>query len=167
MALYRVMIGTREYRVEIAEGHLAVNGQQEQGLLLPLNEIGLYLLRWGEKAREMQLRLQTPGTVEVLSGVRRVIAQVMKDSGQIGLKKQLPWEGDLTAPMPGLIIDVLAQLGDRVEKNQTLVIMESMKMQMELRAPITGSISKINVSLKEYVEKDKLLFRIEPEERTP
>ncbi len=161
MALYRVYIGNNEYKVEISDHHVAVNGEQEQGHLIPLNELGLYLLRMGSQARELQLRLQGPSTYEVLSGVRRVVARVMKDRGQLRGLVEPQQLGNLNAPMPGMVVDVRVKAGDHVEEGQVVVVLESMKMQMELRAPLSGRVAAIPVHPHDQVEKGKLLVRIE------
>ncbi|MFI5270143.1 MAG: acetyl-CoA carboxylase biotin carboxyl carrier protein subunit, partial [Chloroflexota bacterium] len=44
----------------------------------------------------------------------------------------------LRAPIPGLVVAVQAQLGDSVSEGQPLVIVEAMKMQMELKSPRSG-----------------------------
>ncbi len=163
MALYRVYIGNNEYKVEISDHHVAVNGEQEQGHLIPLNELGLYLLRMGSQARELQMHLQGPSTYEVLSGVRRVIARVMKDRGQLRGLVEPQQVGSLNAPMPGMVVNVLVNPGNLVDEGQVVIVLESMKMQMELRAPVSGRVSAIHVRPRDQVEKGKLLVKIEKE----
>ena len=48
------------------------------------------------------------------------------------------------APMPGVTISVLVAIGDAVIAGQTLLIIESMKMQMEIKASRAGTIDQIN-----------------------
>ncbi|HVN56494.1 MAG TPA: acetyl-CoA carboxylase biotin carboxyl carrier protein subunit [Anaerolineaceae bacterium] len=163
MTLYRVYIGNNEYQVEISDNHVAVNGEREQGHLIPLNELGSYLLRRGVQARELQLRLQGPSTYEVLSGVRRVIARVMKDRGQLRGLIEPGIIGGLTAPMPGMVVNVKVNPGNFVDEGQVLVVLESMKMQMDLRAPASGRVAAIHVQPGDQVEKGKLLVKIDKE----
>ncbi len=70
--------------------------------------------------------------------------------------------GDATvfSPMPGIIIAVPVSVGDRVYHGDKVVILESMKMENELRAPRDGVISQILVSSGASVEKDQLLVVI-------
>ena len=49
----------------------------------------------------------------------------------------------LIAPMPGMIIRVAVQVGDVVQPGQSLVVMEAMKMENELRAIAAGTVKEI------------------------
>ena len=69
-------------------------------------------------------------------------------------------EFTLKAPMPGLAIAVPIEEGQRVEKGQILVILESMKMQNELRAPFAGNIARLKIKSGESVQQKQLLLSI-------
>ncbi len=64
--------------------------------------------------------------------------------------------------MPGLIIDILVNVGETVKKGDTLIIQEAMKMQMKLRSPSDGVISSILTRPNSQVEKGALLISLEP-----
>jgi biotin carboxyl carrier protein len=59
--------------------------------------------------------------------------------------------------MPGLIVAVQVGPGSHVEQGAVVVIMEAMKMQMEIRAPRPGHISVISVKPGEEVAKGQIL----------
>ena len=67
----------------------------------------------------------------------------------------------LVAPMPGLIVRINAQPGDKVGQGQGLVVMEAMKMENELRAPAAGTVKSINVKPGPAVEKGTVLIEME------
>ena len=69
-------------------------------------------------------------------------------------------EFQLKAPMPGLVVSVLVNEGDAVEKGQVLVVLESMKMQNELKAPRPGTIGRIRVKSGETVEQKQTLLSV-------
>lgn len=73
-------------------------------------------------------------------------------------------ETGVKAPMPGLIIRVLVEVGDAVERNEKMVILESMKMENELRAPRDGVVTAVTVSAGASVEKDQILVIIGDQE---
>jgi pyruvate carboxylase subunit B len=69
--------------------------------------------------------------------------------------------GDLCTSMPGTIIKLLIQNGDKVSAGQPLLIIEAMKMETELKAPIAGRISQVLVETGEAVNPNEVLLRIE------
>ncbi len=71
--------------------------------------------------------------------------------------------GDILAPMPGAILEVLVAEGDRVERNQTVVIMESMKMELVITAPRDGVVRRVSVQQGQQVERGMRLLELAPE----
>lgn len=67
----------------------------------------------------------------------------------------------LLCPMPGLVVDVLAQKGERVFRGQNLVILESMKMESGVPSPIDGVITEVKVDKGQAVEADQVLIKFE------
>jgi biotin carboxyl carrier protein len=67
----------------------------------------------------------------------------------------------LVAPMPGMIVRVNVQAGDRVHPGQGLVVMEAMKMENELRVPAEATVKSVLVQPGAAVEKGALLIELE------
>ncbi|HSB65348.1 MAG TPA: biotin/lipoyl-containing protein [Anaerolineales bacterium] len=64
----------------------------------------------------------------------------------------------LRAPMPGMVVSIPVQDGQLVKKGDVLVILESMKMQNELRSPRDGKVTRVRVKGGDRVEqKDTML----------
>jgi len=72
--------------------------------------------------------------------------------------------GELHAPMPGLVVQVLTHEGEDVEAGHPLVVVEAMKMQNALVAPLKGRVRSIPVTPGTAVETGQLLLAITPEE---
>ncbi len=70
-------------------------------------------------------------------------------------------EYNMKAPMPGLVVSIAIREGDKVEKGQVLVILESMKMQNELKSPKAGTVSRIRVKQGETVEQRQTLLSVQ------
>jgi glutaconyl-CoA decarboxylase len=64
------------------------------------------------------------------------------------------------APMPGTILAVKVAVGEAVKKDQVLVIMEAMKMEVEVKAPRDGSVAQIATSKGAAVETDAPLLSL-------
>ena len=71
--------------------------------------------------------------------------------------------GDVLAPMPGAVLEVLVGEGDRVERNQTVVVMESMKMELLITAPRNGVVRRVSVQPGQQVERGMRLLELSPE----
>ena len=67
----------------------------------------------------------------------------------------------LIAPMPGMIVRVAVQVGDRVTAGQGLVVMEAMKMENELRAAADATVKAVHATVGSAVEKGALLLEME------
>ncbi len=64
------------------------------------------------------------------------------------------------APMPAQVRAVQVGEGDAVEKGQTLLLLEAMKMEIRVKAPIAGQVARLLVSAGQTVDKDQLLAEI-------
>jgi len=69
-------------------------------------------------------------------------------------------EFHLRAPMPGLVVAVPVEEGQMVKRGQVLLILESMKMQNELKAPRDGTIGRVRVKAGETVEQKQTLLSV-------
>lgn len=67
--------------------------------------------------------------------------------------------GDMAvrAPMPGLVVGVLAQPGDEVRRGQTVVVLEAMKMENDLQAPRPGIVKDVRVAKGQTVAQNEVL----------
>ena len=69
-------------------------------------------------------------------------------------------EGGLVAPMPGKVLMVDVQAGDRVRAGQVLVVMEAMKMEHQITAPADGEVAEVRASVGDQVDNGELLVVI-------
>jgi oxaloacetate decarboxylase alpha subunit/pyruvate carboxylase subunit B len=63
--------------------------------------------------------------------------------------------------MPGMIVNYVKKVGDKVSEGETVVILEAMKMENALPAPATGTIAAINFKSGDTVPKGAVLCTIE------
>ncbi|WP_022927225.1 acetyl/propionyl/methylcrotonyl-CoA carboxylase subunit alpha [Patulibacter americanus] len=71
--------------------------------------------------------------------------------------------GGLAAPLPGVVLAVRAAPGDRVVAGQSLVVLESMKMELDVAAPHDGVVGAIHVAVGEHVARGQTLAAVEEE----
>jgi len=68
---------------------------------------------------------------------------------------------DVTAPMAGKVIDVKVNVGDTVNEDDDLIILEAMKMEMPIVAPASGTVKEIKCNKGDSVGADDVLVVIE------
>jgi biotin carboxyl carrier protein len=64
-------------------------------------------------------------------------------------------------PMPGSIVKVMVNKGQKVSEGDALIIVEAMKMETTLYASINGKVSQVNAQPGEQVDADKVLIVVE------
>jgi len=69
--------------------------------------------------------------------------------------------GKVYSFIPGTIIDIRVQEGDKVKKGDILILLEAMKMRNRVMAPMDGTVKLINVSMNQIVAKNALLIEVE------
>ena len=68
---------------------------------------------------------------------------------------------EVTANLPGNVYKIAVSEGDQVDENDTLVVLEAMKMETPLASPSPGKVSSIDVKLGDVVEAGQLILTIE------
>ena len=67
-------------------------------------------------------------------------------------------ESEIKAPMPGRVLDVVVQEGDRISKGDNVVVLEAMKMENVIKSPTDGIVKNVCVIKEEAVEKNQVLI---------
>lgn len=73
----------------------------------------------------------------------------------IGTTKHI---NSIKAPMPGLILEINIEVGQKVKENDNLLILEAMKMENIITSPRDGIIKSISANKGDAVEKNQLLI---------
>jgi len=68
---------------------------------------------------------------------------------------------NVTAPMVGKIVDIKVKVGDKVNEDDEIAVLEAMKMEMPIVAPASGVVKEIKVSVGQTCETDMVLAVIE------
>ena len=93
----------------------------------------------------------------------KLVKSIEQTIEKLGINRQSHQNtNSLKAPMPGLILELLVQKGDIIQKGDPLVILEAMKMENILYSPADGIINDITVKPQQTVEKNNILIKFEP-----
>ena len=105
-----------------------------------------------------------PGAEAVVVGEHRM-TYTIEDPRSLRSRKRISASESgalsITAPMPGLIVQLMVGAGDAVKADQALIVMEAMKMQNELKAPRPGTVTRVAVEAGAIVQAGTLLLVIE------
>ncbi len=159
----------REFRYQVGDDVRTVTVELKDGS---------YEVRVGDTVLHLGARLAPNGRLDLALDGRRVRAYVAR-SGQ---RRYVSLAGDawtlqppdprrarrgesdagggLTATMPGRVLDVLVAAGDSVQKGDTLVLLEAMKMELRIQAPADGQIARVLCTAGQVVERGQLLVEL-------
>ena len=159
---YVTIINERRFEIEVDnDGRVMIDGEERDVDFLNLGG-SLYSLITENKSFEAVID-DDEGRIDVMMRGRLFEAQVLDERAMLLMQRRggmVDSSGEVHAPMPGLIVDVTVEEGDAVAKGQTVIILESMKMQNELKSPIDGIARAIHAVAGQAVDKNDLLVEI-------
>ena len=164
MTIYNVTVGKKEFQVEINGKQIEINGELVQAALVALKERGKYILTGVARKTEIYIESRGFSQYTLNANRRHAIAKVERSSSRRGFKSKKASSDSLTAPISGIVISVHVAPGDTVATGQVLLVLESMKMQMEMRCDCPGVVGSVNVQPKTQIAKGDLLIKINPQE---
>ena len=96
--------------------------------------------------------------IQVAQPVQQVVQQVpVQAAAPVAPSKPVYNGTEAIAPVNGNVWKILVKEGDRVEKDQQIMILEAMKMEIDVVAPVSGTISKILTEPSKAVEEGQTL----------
>lgn len=116
------------------------------------------------KSYEIRITPTPSGALTLQTGRHEFTAEVTDPRAWRGRRHSvLEAEGrqQILAPMPGKIIRVLVQAGEKVEAGQGLLVVEAMKMQNEIRSPKSGTVERLLVKEGQPVNAGEILAWID------
>lgn len=161
---YVTLVNGERYEIEIdSEGLIRVNGETHDVDFLNLGG-SLYSIITENKSLEAVID-DDDDKIAVMMNGRLFETQALDERAMLLIQRRGGLgggSGEVHAPMPGLIAVVTIAVGQPVAQGDTLVILESMKMQNELKSPIDGMVAAIHAEAGQAVDKDDLLVEIAP-----
>ena len=140
---YEVTVGERVFLVEIDDkGQVLLDGEPTDVDFNVIGEMGLYSLLANNESFEALVEQAEDGWHVLMRGTLYDV-QVVDERTRLLRSRAMslvPETGEvpIRAPMPGLVVAVPVEPGQHVESGENLVILESMKMENELKAPRAG-----------------------------
>ena len=162
---YYSRVGQNEYEIEIIDGKVLIDGEAIEVDLRQSGAPELYSLLYNGRSFEMLIEAERFNYGVTLRG-ERFDVQVEDERTRrlnIGRKMVAVPEGELavSAPIPGLVVKVLVEVGQSVVDEQPLVLLEAMKMENEIRAVRNGVVKAIVCVPGQRVEQNAVLIVLE------
>lgn len=130
MKNFKFKINGTEYSVDINE----VEGQE---ISLDVNGTP-YKVTVDKEMKQKQVVIQTRKAPQVAAAAGSEVQKAAPaTTGGAGTK--------VTTPLPGTILDVFVNVGDKVKAGQTVVLLEAMKMENNIEADVEGTITEVKV----------------------
>jgi len=154
----------RRLSVEIHDGKVVVR-EGERVLETEVRRISSSELRLRLGDRPVRVFLARDGerTFIAIDGRQYVVSESRAEAGRPGEGDDKAAGGSLRvkAPMPGKVTKLAVSAGEEVRRNQTLVIVEAMKMENEIKTSIDGVVTKVHVAVGDLVDAERPLVEVE------
>jgi len=162
---YITKVNDQEFIIEIdQEGQVSVDGRPYAVDFQQLSEGGILSLLLNNHSLEAIVEERENGWEVLIRGELYSVdvqdERAYRLARARGTVTEITGEATIESPMPGLIIDVLVEPNQVVQKGDKIVILESMKMENELRSPRDGVVKHVYVGPGASVEKNQVLATI-------
>jgi biotin carboxyl carrier protein len=130
-------------KIDDSKVHIIINHQSYTAELINKDETGKNLkLKINDAIIDLNLKDKTDLLLESM-GLDKALVKVIKD---------------IKAPMPGLVVNVIAQEGQTIKKGDALIALEAMKMENIIKSPADVTIKKVHVSKGMALEKGQVMM---------
>ncbi len=164
---FEVRIDQRTRTVELtrdADGwRISVDGESLDADAIEITH-NIFSILFNGKSHEVRIAPSPTGALALQTAHREFTAEVLDPRAWRGRRHgTLEAEGrqQILAPMPGKIVRVLVQTGEKVEAGQGLIVVEAMKMQNEIRSPKSGTVERLLVKEGQPVNAGEILAWID------
>ncbi len=162
MSRYRLIVDDEPITVEIDRGNqVRVNGRAVAVDLYQIGERSLYNLLVGGISHEAFAFAEGDTQYVVIGGQCYSVRSADETPVTCPTDICPDDEAEIRAPMPGVIVSLVAQTGQRVGRQDLILTLESMKMEMQLKSPIEGVVTAVKVEPGEQVSQGQTLALVE------
>lgn len=135
----------RRYRLKVGEREFAIDVQEQTA--------DRYAVSVGGEAYEVTLAEDANPSAVSIAPRPTVALPPSRPAVTAGGK------GALTAPMPGVILEVKVKAGDAVERGQPVAVLDAMKMHNTIASPQTGVVAEVLVAAGQTVDHGEAILR--------
>lgn len=166
--MYEVAINeSKTFRVEQKEEQLLLDNQPVSWscVLLPDGSYNILYKNKSYRAECLEINKEQKSVLVKVGGheyrlqIREPIDRLLKEMGFNGRTSHKV--NQIKAPMPGMILKIMVEVGQQLQKDDPLLILEAMKMENVFKAPEAAVVKEIKVKEQTAVEKGQVLIVME------
>ncbi len=162
---YCALVDDKEYSIDILDDHTVRLGDRTLHIdFTPINGQPVYSLIADGKSFEAYVYPEENGWQVLMIGREYRVQVIDEREARLGMARTASTASSrefiLKAPMPGLVVATLVKEGQAVKKGQVLLILESMKMQNELRSARDGIVTSMRAKPGDNVNKKQILMSV-------
>lgn len=167
--MYSIQLKEKSFEVELNSNNPkqgTVNGKEfkldinksgnEHHILYNNSSYKVEIDQFIEESNELVLKINND---KVTCKVSDELDLLLQQLGMDNLSTQKM--NDIKAPMPGMVIDVLVDVGQAVKEGDTLLVLEAMKMENNIKTPAEGIVKQVICEAGIAVEKNDILIIFE------
>lgn len=163
--MYKIKVnGKHDYHFELSNGSWQANGKALDLDKLLIKDNVFHIIH-AHQSYEVEVvgfsKADKTASIKVNGNTYNLLIKDQFDDllHQLGFDSLLSNKvAELKAPMPGLVLKVLVEEGDKVMKGDNLFVLEAMKMENIIKAPADLSIKTIRIKSGDKVEKNQVLM---------
>ena len=164
--MYKALINNKEFKIEISGDKKTVDGKDFVADVAELKKGKFHILK-NDKSYSAEI-------VEANNDDKTVTIKINHTEYLVSIKDHyddllqqlgmdtvaLTHKADIKSPMPGLVLSVMVERGQKVSKGDPIIVLEAMKMENILKATADGEVKKIIVKKGDKVEKNQVMIMI-------
>lgn len=154
-----------DFLIEKIKDQFTVNGEKKDLDILRLNDTNYHIIYKNKSFKVSILQHDIQNKIFEISVNQHPYQVKLQDDNDLLLEKMgirknsIKKADELIAPMPGLIIDIRVEEGQKVKCDEPIIILKAMKMENVLKSPHDGIIKKILVEKNQKIEKDDVILQ--------
>jgi biotin carboxyl carrier protein len=164
--MYKVKVNDQYYyEVELDKNQLKVDGENVSIDRVPLSNGHSHFL-YQHRSYNVELLSQQGDQKTVTIKVNGSVYVIAISDQYDQLLQQLGMDNlndnrvkDIKAPMPGLVLNVMVEVGQEVKKGDNLLVLEAMKMENIIKSSTDGMVKAIQILQGDRVEKNAILLQ--------
>jgi biotin carboxyl carrier protein len=158
---------SHSYDAQVSGENIKLNGTDFQGDVIKLED-GKYHVLYQHRSFVVEVVKLNPLDKNLTLKINgKTIETSIKDRldlllDKMGMSQPVSHKiNDLKAPMPGLILEICVEPGQKIEKGEKLMVLEAMKMENVIKASGSGTVKALKSQKGQSVEKNQLLIEFE------